>query len=165
MPNLGDLTEIDFEELMDSFMEELKVLEEQHEEIQDMADAMTDSELYAHLKEIIDESNGSFWDYRDDYLLEQAVERKLIDILEESMMIDGQLKVTAFVDLDLMTEEQAEGYMFANSNLHPFRLDDKFYVGYAVYGQGERFFVMKEVSKEEATYIKQYVDLNSLKDE
>lgn len=163
MPNLKDLTEKDWEEIAESLRSELKLLAEEYEEIQNKADAMEDNDLYAHLKEIIDERNGSFWDYRDDYLLEQTVERKLIDKLEEAMMVENQLKVTAFVDLDLMTQEQARDYMFADSNLHPFTLDDHFYVGYAVYGQGERFFVLKEVNKEDATYIKQYVDLNNLK--
>lgn len=160
-----NLTEQDFEEMINSFMDELRLLEEQEEEIQNKADAMTDDELYAHIKEIIDDYNGSFGDYRDDYLLEQTVERKLIDTLEEAMMVENELRVKAFVDLEVMTSEQAEDYMFANSNLHPFTLDNHFYVAYAVYGQGERFFVIKQVDKEKATYIKQYVDLNKLKEQ
>lgn len=160
---LGDMSdeEIDglFRDIAESFKAEIIALNEHHEKIEKCADEMSNKELYEHINSIINEYGGVFWDYKDDYFLEQVVEHKFMKLLENTMELENS-NLESCIDFEKMTEEQSEKYMFANSPLYPFTIDDKHFVAYHVYGQGESFLKLKEVEKESAKYITKYIDMN-----
>ena len=158
------LTDDDIEDMADQFIAAIKEMEERYKRIQEKAEAMTNQELLTHIRTIIEESNGVFYEYQDDYDLEQTIEWKLHHLLVEAMSEEEELMIEHFTDYDLLTEEQEKSFMFARSDLYPFTLDDCYYVAYVAYGQGESFYCIDLVNKEEARYIKQYVDLNFIKE-
>lgn len=158
------LTDDDIKDMADQFITAVKEMEERYAGIQERADAMTNQELFTHIRTIIEECNGVFYEYQDDYDLEQTIEWKLHHLLVEAMSEEEELMIEHFTDYDLLTEEQEKSFMFARSDLYPFTLDDCYYVAYAAYGQGESFYCINLVNKEEARYIKQYVDLNFIKE-
>lgn len=160
---LGDMSDEEMAELLEdmveSFKSEMIALNEYHEKIEKVADEMSNKELYEHIKTIMNEYGGVFWDYKDDYFLEQVVEHKFMKLLENAIELENS-NLESCMDFEKMTEEQSEEYMFANSPLYPFTIDDKHFVAYHVYGQGEGFLKLKEVDKESAKYITKYIDMN-----
>ena len=163
----GDMSDEEMNELakemVKSFMSEIIELNEHYEKIEKVADEMNNKELYEHINTIINECGGVFWDYKDDYFLEQVVEHKFMKLLENTMEVENS-NLESCIDFEEMTEEQSEEYMFANSPLYPFTIDDKHFVAYHEAGQGESFLKLKEVEKESAKYIVEYVDMNFIKD-
>lgn len=150
------------EEMIESFKSELIALNEYHEKIEKTADEMSNKELYEHISTIINERGGVFWEYKDDYFLEQVVEYKFMKLLENTIGPENNNKsyLESFVNFEKMTEEQSEEYMFADSPLYPFTLDNKYFVACNIYGQGESFLELKEVDKESAKYVTKYIDMN-----
>lgn len=148
----------------ESFKSRIAELNKHYEEVEKVADGMNNKELYEHINTIINECYGVFWEYKDDYVLEQAVEYKFMNLLENKMELEDN-NLEKYIDLEKMTEEQSKEYMFAGSPLHPFTLDDKHFVAYHIYGQGESFLKLKEIEKESAKYIVEYVDMNFIKDD
>lgn len=164
---LGDMSDEEMAELVkdmvESFKSEMIALNEHNEKIEKVADEMSNKELHEHINTIINEYGGVFWDYKDDYFLEQVVEHKFMKLLENTMELENS-NLESCIDFEKMTEEQSEKYMFANSPLYPFTIDDKHFVAYHVYGQGESFLKLKEVDKESAKYVTKYIDMNFNKD-
>lgn len=164
---LGDMSDEEMAELVkdmvESFKSEMIALNEYHEKIEKVADEMSNKELYEHINTIINEYGGVFWDYKDDYFLEQVVEHKFMKLLKNAIELENS-NLESCMDFEKMTEEQSEEYMFANSPLYPFIIDDKHFVAYNVYGQGESFLKLKEIDKESAKYVAKYADINFIKD-
>lgn len=162
----GDMSDEEMDELVKDMVEIFKskiiALNEHYEEIEKVADEMSNKELYEHINTIINECGGVFWEYKDDYFLEQVIEYKFMNLLENPIELENR-NLENCVDLEKMTKEQSKEYMFADSSLHPFTIDDKHFVAYHVYGQGESFLNLKEVDKESAKYIVEYVDMNFIK--
>lgn len=163
----GDMGDEEMDELVkdmiESFKSEMIALNEHHEKIKKTADEMSNKELYEHINTIINERGGVFWEYKDDYFLEQVVEHKFMKLLENAIELENS-NLESCMDFEKMTEEQSEEYMFANSPLYPFTIDDKHFVAYHVYGQGESFLKLKEVDKESAKYVTKYADISFIKD-
>lgn len=157
MVDLSILTDEDLKAMGEEFSKILDELTEQHEEIQAQADAMSDEILYSHLRNIIDNCRGVLWNYQDDYILEQAVKEKLIQVLEERIP-----DIKDYVDYELLTDEQSKDYIFAQTDPQPFVLEGEHYVAFEAYGQGETVYCINKVNKEECAYLKKYADLNFL---
>lgn len=158
-------TEEQMEEMAEEFIKVMEGLKKEEELVDKEAREMSGKELNLHIEKILETNNGSFWEYEEDYHLEQVVAAKMRMILRGILNYDEEINKQDYLDFDLITKEQSLEYMFADSVLLPFTLNDKYYVAYDVYGQGEGFFNIDEVNKEESEYILDYADINYIKNE